>query len=812
VPDTGVKGLTGTEARRRARQYGRNVLRPRVERAPWHELLRRFRNPLVLVLLAASVLSAFTDEIASFAIIVAMVVLSIAIDVVQEHRAGRAAEALIHRVQIHARALRDGHEVRLPVTQLVPGDVVLLSAGSVVPADGRLAAANGLHVNEALLTGEPFPVERNAGEDLLAGTSVVSGAGTFEVVHTGAATQIARIAATLAAQAPPTSFERGTRAFGMLIMRMTAFLVLFVLLASAALGRPLLESFLFALALAVGLTPELLPMIVTVTLAGGAKRLAREHVIVKRLSAIEGLGGMDVLCTDKTGTLTEARIRLERHVDLHGNPSERVRELAYLNSFFQAGIHNPLDEAILTTDGIDTSAWSVVAEAPFDFERRRVGVVLERRGERLLVIKGAAEQLLALCARYESGRKTHELDASLRAAAARELESLGAAGLRVLAIASKPLAADCGDARDEAGLALVGFAAFADPPKAGAAHALRALAASGVRVKVLTGDGEAVTRHLCGQVGLPVDGVLMGADLARLDDRALAARAESVHVFCRLNPAQKERIVRVLKTRGHVVGYIGDGVNDAPALHSADVGLSVDNAVDVAKEAADIILLRRDLEVVHRGALEGRRTFVNIRKYLLMGTSSNFGNMFSMAGAAVFLPFLPLLPTQVLLNNLLYDVSEVPIPLDGADAAEIARPQTWDMALVRDFMWVLGPVSSLFDFLTFYVLLAWLDASETLFRTGWFVESLATQVLVIFVIRTRGNAWKSRAAPALVATCLAVVALAIALPFTPLAAPLGFEAPPPAFLLALAALTAAYLVLAEVVKRAFYRRRGARTA
>jgi P-type Mg2+ transporter len=799
VSDTSFEGLASAEAHRRARRYGRNILRPRVERAPWHELLRRFRNPLVLILLAASVLSAFTGEIASFVIIVAMVALSIAIDFVQEHRAGRAAEALIHRVQVHARVLRDGREVSLPVAQVVPGDVVMLAAGSVVPADGRLLAANGIHVNEALLTGEPFPVERSAGEAMLGGTAVVSGAGSMEVERTGAATEIARIAASLASEPPPTSFERGTRAFGMLVMRMTALLVLFVLLASAALGRPILESFLFALALAVGLTPELLPMIVTVTLARGATRLARAHVIVKRLTAIEGLGGMDVLCTDKTGTLTEARIGLERAVDAQGKPCEKVRELAYLNSFFQAGIRNPLDEAILSTPAVDTSAWRVIAEAPFDFERRRVGVVIERPGERLLVVKGAAEELLALC----------EPDAAARGAALQALEALGARGLRVIGVASKTLGAEESDPRDEARLSLAGFAAFEDPPKAGAAQAIRAMAESGVRIKILTGDGEAVTRHLCAQVGVAVDGVLMGADLPRLDDRALAARAETVNLFCRMNPAQKERVVRVLKTRGHVVGYIGDGVNDAPALHSADVGISVDNAVDVAKEAADIILLRRELGVVLRGAMEGRRTFVNIRKYLLMGTSSNFGNMFSMAGAAVFLPFLPLLPAQVLLNNLLYDVSEVPIPLDGADAEEIARPQTWDMGLVRDFMWVLGPVSSLFDFLTFYVLLAWLDAGETLFRTGWFVESLATQVLVIFVIRTRGSAWKSRAAPALVATSIAVVALAVALPYTPLAGLLGFEPPPLSFLLALAGLTAAYLVLAEVVKRAFYRRRAA---
>ena len=789
-------GLTTAEARRRARIHGRNEFRPHRARAPWHELLRRLGNPLILVLLAASLLSALTGEVASFAIIVAMVALSIAIDFVQEHRAGRAAEALIRRVQVRARVLRDGQECRIPIHAVVPGDLVLLSAGSIVPADGTLLAANGVHVDESLLTGEAFPVERRTGEALRAGTSVVSGAASLEVRAIGAATEVARIAARLDTEPPPTTFERGTRRFGLLIVRVTLLLVLFVLLANVALGRPLLEAFLFALALAVGLTPELLPMIVTVTLSRGALRLAREHVIVKRLTAVQGLGAMEVLCTDKTGTLTEARIRLARCVDATGADAPRVAEWAFLNSHFQAGIRNPLDEALLAAKAGDPAGWRAIAEAPFDFERRRVGVILERHGERWLVVKGAPEAVLPRCAGGTG-------------AAGATVEALGEQGLRVLAVAVARLHADATDPRVEHGLALAGFAAFDDPPKRHARESLAALAAAGVEVKVLTGDGEAVTRHLCDALGLAVKGVVSGDEVARLPDRALAARARHATLFCRVSPIQKERIVRALARGGRGVGFIGDGVNDAPALHAADVGISVDNAVDVAREAADIILLRRELGVLHRGVLEGRRTFVNIRKYLLMGTSSNFGNMASMAAAAAFLPFLPMLPLQVLLNNLLYDVSEIPIPLDEADAAEIARPQKWDIGLVRDFMWVMGPVSSLFDLATFYVLLAGLHASPALFRTGWFVESLASQVLVIFVIRTRGAAWASRPAMPLAATSLAVVALAVALPYSPLAPMLGFVAPPAAFLAAMAGLVVAYLALAEVVKRAFYARHAA---
>jgi Mg2+-importing ATPase len=724
--------------------------------------------------------------------------------------------------------LRDGVTKDVPVTQVVPGDVVLLSSGSLVPADGRLLEARDLFVNQAPLTGESFPVEKRAEElaerradlehatnALFMGTSVVSGTARLLVCRTGSATAIGEIAHTLNLDPPPTAFELGTRRFGMLIMRLTVLMVLFVLMVNTVTNKPLLESFLFAIALAVGLTPELLPMVISVTLARGALRMAGKRVIVKRLAAIENLGSMDVLCTDKTGTLTEAKIDLERHVDVAGRDSARVLELAYVNSFFETGIKSPLDEAILAHEHIDVSRWKKIDEAPFDFERRRVSVLVDDGAMRMLVVKGAPEDVLKFSTHYEANDTSTGCawDASARDGALRQLDALGKEGLRVLGIAYKQVGKDHDHAgvSDETELVFAGFAAFLDPPKASAANALSALAANGVAVKILTGDNELVTQYICAKLGLPVTGVLTGSEIAQMNDQVLQARAGGVNLFCRVNPAQKNRIILALKARGRVVGYLGDGVNDAPALHSADVSLSVDTAVDVAKAAADLILLEHDLQVLQDGVLEGRRTFANIRKYILMGTSSNFGNMFSMAGASVFLPFLPMLPTQILLNNVLYDLSEIAIPLDYVDSEEIHGPQGWDMRFIRNFMWTIGPVSSLFDFLTFYVLLAVLKADEVLFQTGWFIESLATQVLVIFVIRTRRNPLTSRPHAALAATSLAVLLVALLLPFTAPGRYFGFEPPPARFFAILAILVVAYLGIVEAAKHVFYAHFAARS-
>jgi Mg2+-importing ATPase len=817
--DANPDGLSNAEAAARLARFGPNLIRGERKRAVVLQFLSKFLNPLVIILLVASAISGATGDKASFFIISAIVLLSVTLDFVQEHRAGQAAERLRDSVAVRGKVLREGRALELPLAEIVPGDVALLAAGDMIPGDGRVLEAKDLFLNEALLTGEPFPVEKSpselpdltevlrAGNSVFMGTSVISGTAKVLVCRTGQGTSLGEIADTLAAKAPANSFQQGTQKFGILIMRMTILLVLFVLLANAMFHRPWLESFLFAVALAVGLTPELLPMVVSVTLARGALRMSAKKVIVKRLDSIQNLGSMDVLCTDKTGTLTEARIHLERHLDGGGKDSQRVLDLAYFNSFFETGLKSPLDDAILEHHEIDPKAWRKIDEVPFDFERRRVSVLLEQAGSRLLVVKGAPEDVLRLSETCEVDGAARPLDAATRASVNAVFEGLSKDGFRVLGIASRPVPMDHPHAvvGDEAALVFAGFAAFLDPPKESARQALADLAAGGVTVKIVTGDNELVTQHVCAELGIPVLGVLTGTQIAQMDDQALLARVEQVNLFCRVAPAQKNRVILALKQRGHVVGYLGDGINDAPALHSADIGISVESAVDVAKASADMILLEQDLGVLQAGVLEGRRTFGNIMKYIMMGTSSNFGNMFSMAGAALFLPFLPMLPVQILLNNLLYDVSEIPIPLDNVDAEYLVKPRQWDMKFIRNFMLVIGPVSSIFDFLVFFILLRTFHAGAALFHTGWFIESMATQVLVIFVIRTRGNPFKSRPNAWIVATSLVVVALAIVLPFTPAGAHLGFVAPPAFFFLVLAAIVVAYLLAVEGVKRWFFR-------
>jgi Mg2+-importing ATPase len=813
-------GLSGTEAQARLVAVGPNRLEEDQRQRLLRAFLSRFRNPLIIVLLCAAAVSALTQDPASFFIITTIVLLSVLIDFVQERRAEHAITKLRERVALRVTVLRDGEPHDLPAAQLVPGDVVVLCAGDLVPADCRLISSKDLYVNEALLTGESYPAEKTENappgdrsapaNGVFMGTSVLSGSARALVVATGRSTQIGAIASSLRKEPPPTAFALGIRDFGMLILRFTTLLVLFVMLVNLLLQRPLLESFLFALALAVGLTPELLPMVVSVTLAHGAIRLSREQVIVKRLSAIHDLGSMDVLCSDKTGTLTEAHIRLVRELDIGGADSKSVLRWAHVNAAFETGLKSPLDNAILEREPIDLTDWRKVDEVPFDFERRRVSVLAEQGGHRFLVVKGAPEDVLKLSSRYMSAADDHPvpLDEAAIEHANKTLEQLGSEGFRVLGVAWREVEPDRDHASiaDETELTFAGFAAFLDPPKESARAALAALARLGVAVKIVTGDNENVTRHVCRELGMEVGGVISGGELETLSDEALIARLADTNLFCRVTPAQKARVIRALRRRGHVVGYLGDGINDAPSLHAADAGLSVEGAVDVAKEAASMILLRNDLNVLADGVREGRRTFANIMKYVMMGTSSNFGNMFSMAGGVLFLPFLPMLPVQVLLNNLLYDVSEIAIPLDNVDEQAIERPCHWNMQFVRDFMLVLGPVSSVFDFLTFALLLLIFRADEALFHTGWFVESLATQVLVIFVIRTPGSPLRSLPHPLLTGTSLAVVILAVALPFTPIGGWFGFVPLPMGFMLALAAMTACYLVVVEQVKAWFYAR------
>ncbi len=817
---SGSAGLNEVEAAARLVRDGPNVLHQARKLGFLRLFVSRFKNPLVLLLIAASAISAATGDVTSSVIVIAMALLSVTLDSVQEYRAGEAADRLRQSVAIRVTVRRGGLTRDIPARDLVVGDVIQLSAGSLVPADGRLLDAKDCFVNQALLTGEPYPVEKHAASDPAAerpmtestaaafmGTNVLSGSATMLVCRTGARTALGEIGKSLDIEPPPTAFETGTRSFGFLILRLAVLMVLFVILVNTARHRPLLESFLFAVALAVGLTPELLPMVISVTLSQGALRMAARKVIVKRLASIHDLGSMDVLCTDKTGTLTEARIRLEKHVDVEGRDSARVLELAYLNSWFETGLKSPLDEAILRHTEVDVAGWTKIDEVPFDFERRRVSVLVTgRKGERILVVKGALEDVLRLSTHCDG--RPEPIDAPLRQAMVDRFEAFCREGFRVLGIAWKAVPAEVTHAvvGDETGLIFAGFAAFEDPPKASAGPALAALARRGVTVKVVTGDNELVTRHICTTLGVAVASVLTGPEIEAMTDPALDARASETTLFCRVNPAQKNRVILALKRRGHVVGYLGDGINDAPSLHSADVGISVEGGVDVAKAAADMILLEPDLAVLHDGVLQGRRTFGNIMKYVMMGTSSNFGNMFSMAGASLFLPFLPMKPAQVLLNNFLYDLSEVPIPMDSVDDDFIQRPRRWDLKFIQRFMLVVGPVSSVFDFLTFWVMLRVFHAGEALFQTGWFVESLATQVLVIFVIRTRGNPLKSRPSRLLTVTSLTVVAVAAMLPYTRIASRLGFVAPPPLFFLILAGMVAAYLAGVQVVKGWFYRR------
>jgi Mg2+-importing ATPase len=677
------------------------------------------------------------------------------------------------------------------------------------------------------LTGESLPVEKLStpvageqfGELVYLGSSVVSGFGEAVVTTTGNRTNFGGIAQQLAKHAPETEFEKGTRQFGVLIMKTVIFLVAFVFLVSAILHRDALQSLLFAVALGVGLTPEFLPMIMTVTLGQGAVRMARHHVIVKHLPAIQNLGSMDILCSDKTGTLTSGETVVEDHVDLDGKTNERVFLLAYLNSAHETGetnllnkailekaAGNPLDCAILDHDHPAVENYHKLDEIPFDFERRRLSVVVQAGDHRWLITKGSPEAVIEVSSRCELSGKTVPMSPEVLQQCHKKFQDLSSQGLRVLAVAwrdidAKPLY----EAADEKDLVLVGFITFSDPPVPEAAELIKNLKSDGVRVMILTGDNDLVTRHVCEHVGLPVENITLGPELEHMTESALSHVVETTSVFARLKPAQKNRIILALKSRGHVVGFLGDGINDAPALHVADVGISVANASDVAKESAEIILLEPSLQAIHEGILEGRKSLANVLKYLLMGTSSNFGNMFSMAGASLFLPFLPMLPTQILLNNFLYDLAQVSIPTDNVDRSFIQRPQRWNISLIQKFMLYVGPISSIFDFLTFYLMLQVLHANERIFHTGWFVESLATQTLVLFIIRTAQAPWKSRPSLPLTITTIGTVVVAVLLPFSPVADVLGFSPLPPIYFAALFAMVVPYLVLVELMKRKLFR-------
>ena len=817
------QGLTGEEVHKRQETYGPNDTTGIKRSSGLVQFLRLFLNPLVAILLLAAIVSAILGDQINASIIITIVLLSNILNFVQTYQSQNAVEKLRAGVAPTATALRDGKWIEVPRRDLVPGDMIRLMAGDLVPADARLVQATDLHVQQAALTGESLPVEKSA-DDLAAptesfaeahnsvflGTSVVSGTGTALITSTGRNTAFGDIAAHLASRPPETEFERGIKGFGMLIMQTVFFLVLFIFLVGILGHHPPFETVLFAIALAVGLTPEFLPMITTVTLGQGALRMAKQKVIVKHLESIQNFGSIDTLCSDKTGTLTSGETQLEGYLDLQDNTSDRVLLFSYLNSSYETGIKSPLDEAILQHGSIDITGFNKAGEIPFDFERRCLSVIVRHEDELLLITKGAPESMLLHCSAYEVNGERKALDGvdgEVRTKFVQRYQDLSSQGYRVIAVAYRPIPQQTTYRKtDEQTLVLLGFLTFADPPKPDAAKVLQALKSDGVQVKILTGDNELVTRHVCDKVGLDGGRIVLGNDLDHMSDAALSHVVEQVNVFARVSPAQKNRIILALKSRKHVVGYIGDGINDAPSLHAADVGISVSTGVDVAKDAAAIILLEQSLQVLHNGILEGRKAFGNVIKYLLMSTSSNFGNMFSMAGAYVFLPFLPMLPSQILLNNFLYDLSQVTIPTDNVDQSYLKKPQHWDISLIRKFMISIGPVSSIFDFLTFFIMLRVFNAGPVLFHTGWFVESLATQTLVLFIIRTAGNPLRSRPSRPLTITTLLIVAIGILLPYTPLAGPLGFTPLPALYFLFLAVMTAIYLLLVQLVKSRLMRR------
>jgi len=833
---TGHTGLTESDAQSRLREFGPNAVVPDQRKHIVVDLSRRLLNPLTLMLLVLSGVSAAIGDYKSASVTASMVILSVGLSTVQERRSVRAAAALRALVRTTASVQRrvsagDMAQLReIPLADVVPGDIVHVGAGDIIPADVRLLTTKNLFLNQAAMTGESGPVEKHAREEddtfspasmpgdlenvALMGTTVVSGTGTGVVVLTGPRTVFGEISSLLTHAIPPTSFEVGLRRVAAVMLTLICVMTPAVFLINYFTKGDAFQALMFSLAVAVGLTPEMLPMIVTVTLSKGAMAMARRKVIVKELNAIQNLGAMDLLCTDKTGTLTQDRVILRRHVDIDGTVSDRVLWLTYLNSFFQTGLRNLLDVAVLHNDeAAQQPSWvrdryHLVDEIPFDFERRRMSVVVESDTERLLICKGAVEEILGVCDAFEVAGHCAPFQDERRRSVYAFAQSLNDEGYRLLAVAYRtlsPIGARSYDVTDEKGLTLAGFVAFIDPPKESAAAALQALHASGVAVKVLTGDSPAIARHVCQLVGLQFGNVVLGRDLDGLEPDAVADLAEQSTVFAKLTPEHKATLVRALRSRGHVVGVLGDGINDGPALKAADVGISVDTGTDIAKETAHIILLEKSLLVLHDGVIEGRRVFANLIKYLRMATSSNFGNVFSVLGTSLWLPFLPMAPIQILACNLLYDFSQASIPTDNVDYEAIRSPGTWDIRSLWRYIALMGPLSSVFDYVTFAVLYGTLQLTTVsqadAFRSAWFVESILSQILVIYIIRTSRIPFvQSRPSTTVVVTTGIVAAISLWLPFSPLAPALLLVAPPPRFWLYLPAILLAYLLSAFVVR------------
>jgi Mg2+-importing ATPase len=802
----GVSGLSMAEAKRRLGQYGTNEIIQSKKRSIAAVFFLRFKNPLIIILILAAAISAFFGNRIDPAIIVVMVLLSVTIDFINTYKSQKAAEALRERVKITATAVRDGKIEEVPLALIVPGDIVALSPGDVIPADGELITAKDFFVNESSLTGESFPMEKEMKAPVFMGSSVVTGTALMSVLVTGRKTKFSGIAEMLLKKEEPTDFDRGIKDFSVLIMKVIMVLVVFVFFVNALTKHELLESFLFAIALAVGLTPELLPMVIAINLSRGSLVMSKHGVIVKKLSAIQNFGSMDILCTDKTGTLTEDRIVLIKCVDGFGAVSNDVFLYSYINSYHQSGFLNPLDSAVVTFRDLDIEVYQKVDETPFDYIRKRNTVVVDGPHGRILITKGAPEELLRACRFYRDGKKPLAGDTLARIH--ETYERLSREGFRVLGVAIKEIheVKSVYGKNEERDMTFSGFIAFLDPAKKTVAETLKTLEEYGIEIKIITGDNDLVSKKIAADINLPLKGVLTDTEISGLSDDALRLKVEQTTIFARVSPDEKTRIIRLLQKNGHVVGYMGDGINDAPSLKAADVGISVNNAVDVAKESADFILIHKSLKDLVNGVIEGRKTFANTMKYLMMSLSSNFGNMFSMAGASLFIPFLPMLPTQILLNNLIYDTSQLTIPMDNVDREDIKNPRKLNIGFIKKFMLIFGPISSIFDIVTFFTLLFVFHLNESSFQTGWFLESLATQALVIYIIRSRFSFFRSRPSLALVISTIAGVVVGWAIALSPFGGLFNFSVLPFSVLFAIGLIVAAYLFTIEVVKRMVYRK------
>lgn len=814
-------GLSEQEASYRLKQYGTNELVKKRKQSVVIKFLTKFTNPLVVILIAAGLISAFLGEITDFLVISTIVLVSGVIDCYQEYQAEEAAAKLNQQVAITATVLREGTRQEIPVSKVVPGDLILLSAGDIVPADSRILDSRELLVNQSTLTGESFPQEKNADvldkqaptvtertNNVFMGTDVISGEAKVVVFQTGSNTEFGKLAQSLSQNRPPTEFEVGAKNFGYLLMKITLILTVVVFIVNGVFKHQILESLIFAVALAVGLTPELLPLILTINLSKGAVKMSKKGVIVKDLPAIQNFGSMNILCTDKTGTLTEDKIKLERYENLEGKDDQEVLLYGFLNSHFQTGIKNPLEKAVLEHREVSIEGFEKVDEIPFDFKRKSLSVIVKHKGKYLLITKGAPENLIKLCKKLQINNSVHNLSNNQKKRIEDRFKKLSSDGFRVLALTSKEVNFQKSyTLSDESELTFLGLMAFLDPPKESAKEALQLLQKYGVEVKILTGDNELVTKKVCEELGLPISSITTGEKLDSLNDQQLFKMVQNTTVFARLNPEQKNRIIIALKNEKDVVGFLGDGINDSISLRTADVGISVQNGVDVAKEAADLILLHKDLHILKDSIIEGRKTYGNTMKYIMMAASSNFGNIFSVAAASLFLPFLPMLPVQILLNNLLYDASQLSVPTDNINAEFLEKPRKWNINFIRHFMIIFGPISSLFDFLTFFILLIIFRATVPLFQTGWFIESLITQTLIVFSIRTKVVPfWKSKPSIFLIINLLIITILGLILPYTPLAAIFSFIIPPLRFYLILMGIIIIYFVVVEGAKRLFYSR------